>query len=238
MSENLFSMLLSSEERALINARRLEAGPALPTKPYTVIKVQWRDESDETNPVLMCFPPEWYGEWGWSDGDDYGDAEHLRREIVGFRVLAEPVEDEPETAPLPKQKPRVRALPTAAHSAIRVDWSEASGEKDGGERDYWVGEDGLWRPRGTGIGPLTAADVHKNIEGFQLLAEAIVPSEPRDTGMSHESFAQTYPNEVQYHYDGGFLDGVRETLKRWNEIAGGEGESTREQVAHELGVDL
>lgn len=154
MSEELSPMMLSREERALISQRRLEQAPELPAEPYTVIKVSWRDERT-TNPVLMRFPEEWYNEWGWSDGDDFGTADALRRDITGYEVLA---------------RPHVQGVPT-------------------------------------------------------------------DTRMSHETFAETYPNEVQFHYDGGYLAGAKAVLERWAELHAADGEEARQQIQHELGLE-
>lgn len=67
--------------------------PPLPTEPYTVIGVTWDPkQTGYAGHVLVKLPPDAYHEWsfGGDDGDGYGSAESLQREIVGFEVLAEP----------------------------------------------------------------------------------------------------------------------------------------------------
>lgn len=69
--------------------------PPLPTEPYTVIRVTWREDSDyarrRVNPVLIRQPETAYHQWAWSDdGDSFGDDSDVRSKVTGFEVLAEP----------------------------------------------------------------------------------------------------------------------------------------------------
>lgn len=110
-------------------------------------------------------------------------------------------------------------LPTEEHTVIRVRW------KNGATNELTLNAADEWENYGSRI---AGVDLQHLITGWEPLAEplhsdgtvavidrAVAQARSEtDTGLSHEAFAESYPNEVQWHYDGGFKDGVKTLLAR------------------------
>jgi hypothetical protein len=68
---------------------REDPKPPLPTARYTVILVNWKDESD-TSPVLIRLGSPTRPQWLTDAGEIVGNADWVERHITGFEILSEP----------------------------------------------------------------------------------------------------------------------------------------------------